>query len=205
MLEKLLGAIGDRRNVAGLFGAAAGLGLTFGGVIDAGWWAITGGLYAIGFLGVQILAPAPDGAFEPAAPVADLPNDLRRLAHRVGPQLPAPAQAHLANILAAVAGIEPKLREIDPNNPSVISVRQIMADYIPTTLTAYAALPPRVRATTRLGDGRTADAQITEQLALLEKQMDEVADNLSRGDLVALETQGRFLEEKFRATDLFAE
>jgi len=84
-------------------------------------------------------------------------------------------------------------------------VRQIMADYIPTTLRAYRALPPRVRSATRLGDGRTADEQITAQLALLETQMDRVADTLSRGDLEALDAQGRFLDEKFRAPDLFTQ
>jgi hypothetical protein len=202
MLDRLLTAIGDRRNVAGLIGAAAGLGLTFGHAIEAGWWAITGGLYAAGFLGTQIIAPPRAPATE-AAPLTELPADLRRIAEQLGPQLPAPARGHLANILAAVTGIEPKLRAIDPANPSVIAVRQIIADYIPTTLKAYAALPPRVRATARLNDGRTAEAQITDQLALLETQMDNVVDNLSRGDLDALQAQGRFLDEKFRSPDLF--
>lgn len=206
MIDRLLTTIDDRRNVAGMFGAAAGLGLTFGGVIDAGWWAITGGLYAAGFLGTQILAPPrADGPLWQSAPVADLPADLRRLAHDISPQLPAAAQRHLANILAAASGIEPKLRAIDPANPSVTAVRQILADYIPTTLTAYRGLPPRVRSAARLGDGRTADEQITAQLALLETQMDRVADTLSRGDLEALDAQGRFLDEKFRAPDLFTD
>jgi hypothetical protein len=206
MIERLLNTIGDRRNVAGMFGAAAGLGLTFGGVVEAGWWAITGGLYAAGFLGAQILAPPsrPPGPLWQSAPVADLPADLRRLALDVSPQLPDAAQRHLTNILAAASGIEPKLREIDPVNPSVTAVRQIMADYIPTTLNAYRELPPRVRSATRLNDGRTADEQITAQLALLETQMDRVADTLSRGDLDALEAQGRFLNEKFHAPDLFS-
>jgi hypothetical protein len=207
-MERLLSAIGDRRNVAGLVGAAAGLGLTFGGVIEAGWWAITGGLYAAGFLGTQIFAPPPPPASGPlwqSAPVADLPAELRRLARDVSPQLPDAAQRHLANILAAASGIEPKLREVDPANPSVTAVRQILADYIPTTLKAYRELPPRVRSATRLADGRTADEQITAQLALLETQMDRVADTLSRGDLDALDAQGRFLDEKFRAPDLFTD
>jgi hypothetical protein len=207
MMSGLLTLIGDRRNVAGLVGATAGLGLTFGGVIDAGWWAITGGLYAAGFLGTQILAPPKRiaGPLWQAAPVAALPADLRRLARDVSPQLPETAQRHLANILSAASGIEPKLREINPDNPSVTAVRQIMADYIPTTLRAYRELPPRVRSATRLNDGRTADEQITAQLALLETQMDRVADTLLRGDLDALEAQGRFLDEKFRAPNLFSE
>ncbi len=207
MIDRLLTLIGDRRNIAGMIGAAAGLGLTFGGVVEAGWWAITGGLYAAGFLGTQILAPPPRvaGPVWQAAPVADLPADLRRLARDVGPQLPDAAQHHLTNILAAVSGIEPKLREVDPSNPSVTAVRQIMADYIPTTLKAYRELPPRVRSTTRLNDGHTADEQITTQLALLETQMDRVVDTLSRGDLDALEAQGHFLDEKFRAPNLFTE
>ncbi len=201
-MDRLLMLVGDRRNVAGLIGAVAGLGLTFGGVIDAGWWAITAGLYAAGFLGTQLIAPPPPPALS-VAPVAELPADLRQLARRIGPQLPPTARAHLANILDAAAAIEPKLRSIDPANISVITVRQIMADYIPTTLSAYAALPPSVRSSSLLSDGRTADAQLTDQLALLEKQMDQVVDSLSRGDLLALETQGRFLEEKFASPDLF--
>jgi hypothetical protein len=207
MMERLLTAIGDRRNVAGMLGTAAGLGLTFGGVIEAGWWAITGGLYAAGFLGTQILAPPPrsTGPQRQAPAVAELPADLRRLARDIGPQLPEAAQRHLTNILAAASGIEPRLREIDPGHPSVTAVRQILADYIPTTLKAYRELPPRVRSATRMGDGRTAEEQITGQLALLETQMDRVADTLSRGDLDALEAQGRFLDEKFRAPDLFTD
>jgi hypothetical protein len=80
-----------------------------------------------------------------------------------------------------------------------------MADYIPTTLKAYRELPPRVRSATRLNDGRTADEQITAQLALLATQMDRVVDTLSRGDLVALEALGRFLDEKFHAPNLFTD
>lgn len=174
----------------------------FGGFIDVGWWAITAGLYVAGFLGVQLLSPPPPLVLGAAA-VAELPADLRRLARKLGAQLPNKAQLHLANILTAAAEIEPKLREIDPANPSVISVRQIMAVYIPTTLAAYAALPTGVRSTVKLNDGRTADAQITDQLAILEKQMNQVVENLSRGDLFALEAQGRFLEEKFSAPEIF--
>jgi len=204
MVDDVVSAIGDRRNVAGLIGAALGLGLTFGGVIDGGWWAITGGLYAAGFLGAQLLAPRFPTVLR-ATSVAELPDDLRRLARQLGPNLPEAAQRHLANILNAVTGIEPRLHAIDPASPSLLAVRQIMADYIPTTLKAYAALPPRVRSAARLSDGRTADEQIVAQLALLEEQMDRVADTLSRGDLEALDVQGRFLDEKFRTPDLFAE
>jgi hypothetical protein len=202
-LERLIDVIADRRNIAGLLGALAGLGLTFAGLIGTGWWAITAGLYAAGFLGAQLLAPPVPAALR-AVPVAELPEDLRRLAGKIAPQLPAEAQTHLANILTAATTIEPKLRAIDAANPSVTSVRQIMADYIPTTLTTYAALPARVRSTTKLADGRTADEQLTAQLALLEKQMNQVVENLSRGDLMALETQGRFLEEKFSSPELFS-
>ncbi|MDB5686921.1 MAG: hypothetical protein JWR77_1510 [Rhizorhabdus sp.] len=199
-MNRLLALIGDPRNVAGLTGAAAGLGLTFGGVIDSGWWAITAGLYAAGFLAMQIGLPAraPDLA---ALSVADLPDGLRRLARKLAPALPPAASAHLDNILSAVDAIEPRLREADPVALSMIPVRQIMGDYIPTTLTTYAALPARVRTRSRAGDGRTPEAQVTEQLGLLEQQMDQLVDNLSRGDLTALETQGRFLDTKFRAVD----
>jgi hypothetical protein len=207
MPERLLSAIGDRRNVAGLLGAGVGLGLTFGGLVDAGWWAITGGLYAAGFLASQILMPPKavtvDGG--QARSTDELIGDLRALAKQIGPQLPDQAQLHLTSLLAAVSGIAPKLRVLDPATPSLIAIRQCLADYIPTTLQAYAALPPRVRSAAALSDGRTAEAQITTQLALLGQQVDKMADTISRGDLEALEVQGRFLDEKFRTPDLFAD
>ena len=203
-MERLLALVGDRRNVAGLFGAAAGLGLTFGGLIDAGWWAITAGLYVAGFLAVQFAIPASAPFALQSVPLGELPADLRRLADKVGPQLPAQARLHLSGIVAAAAAIAPKLQAAGGTDLGMIPVRQIMGDYIPTTLSAYLALPARVRSTTKMDNGRTADDQLIDQLALLEKQMDQVVDNLSRGDLIALETQGRFLETKFSSPDVFS-
>ena len=202
-MDRLLALIGDRRCVAGLVGALVGLTLKFSGVIDSGWLAIVAGLFGAGFLAVHILAPPLPLALR-AVPVADLSASLRRLAARIGPQLPKPAQDHLAKILTAASAIEPKLRAIDPANPSVITVRQIMADYIPTTLEAYAALPVTVRSSAKLAGARSADDQLTDQLALLEKQMNGVVDTLSRGDLMTLEAQGRFLDEKFSSPEIFA-
>jgi hypothetical protein len=203
-LERPLQAIADRRNIAGLLGAAGGLLLMAGGIIDSGWLAITAGLYIAGFLGTHLIAPPPPVSLR-SMPVSELSADLRRLARKLSPQLPPPAQEHLANILLAADAIEPKLREIDPANLSLNSVRQILADYIPTTLTTYTALPTRVRTTTKLNDGRTADAQLTDQLALLEREMNQAVENLSKGDLLALEVQGRFLEEKFSLPEVFSD
>ena len=201
-MRQLLDLVADRRNVAGLVGALTGLGLTFGHVIGDYWLAITAGLYATGFLGAQLLAPAASEGDLSASPVAELPDDLRRLAARYGGALPPSARAHLDAILATATSIEPKLRAIDPANPSVIAVRQIMADYIPATLRQYAALPARVRETARLSSGATVDAHVSAQLALLDTQMAQVATNLSSGDLIALETQGRFLDAKFNPGEL---
>jgi hypothetical protein len=195
--------VGDRRFIAGLAGALLGLALKYLGIIDEGWLAIVIGLFAAGFLAAHILAPPVPEALR-AIPVAELPADLRRLARKLGPQLPPPAQDHLAHILAAAAAMEPRLRTIDAASPSVITVRQIMADYIPTTLRAYAALPLRFRSAPRTVGEPSADDQLTSQLALLEKQMNGLVDTLSRGDMMALEAQGRFLEEKFGSPEIFS-
>ena len=201
-MTRLLDLIADRRIVFGLFGAISGLALKYTGVIDGDWLLIDLGLFVTGALAVHVFAPPVPEALR-AVPVADLPADLRRLAIRLMPQLPPAAWVHLTQILSAAAAIEPKLRTIDPANPSVITVRQIMADYIPTTLNTYAALPTQLRKTTALGE-RSADEQLTAQLALLKTQMNGIVETLSRGDLVALEAQGRFLEQKFSAPELFA-
>jgi hypothetical protein len=202
LVRQALDVIADRRNIAGLLGATAGLGLTFGGVIESGWWAITGGLYVAGFLAGQIAVPARASAIG-EEPVAELPAELRRLATRVGPQLPVEARAHLQDILAAANSIETKLATIDPNSMDLEPIRKVLADYVPTTLRNYEALPTVLRTTAKGSDGRTPNAQITDQLGLLAQQMQAVIATLARGDLDALEAQGRFLQSRFATADPF--
>jgi hypothetical protein len=201
----LLDLIGDRRNVAGLIGAAGGLALTFGGVIGPGWWEITFGLYAAGFLGVQLIAPA-RAAVEGLAlpPVAGLPAALDRLAARVGPQLPAPARRQLDAILATAASIEDRLAAIDTSGIDATPVRQVLGDYVPNTLRAFERIPVPLRAR-RLPDGAPSpNDQITDQLTLLAGQMDAMVQSMAQGDLDAIQTQGRFLRDRFLTTDPFA-
>jgi len=203
-----LQAVSDRRNVAGLIGAATGLGLLYGGIIEAGWLAITAGLYGAGFLAVQIVAPPsePPPLANPgvATSAADLPDALRRLADRVGPDLPATARNHLASILATASSIQDRLAEMDAKGIDATPFRQLLADYVPETLRAYERVPRALRGKVRGASGKTPDQQIDEQLDLLAEQMEKLVEVLAQGDLDAIETQSRFLQARFTTAEPFA-
>ncbi|HMI19777.1 MAG TPA: hypothetical protein VK533_09550 [Sphingomonas sp.] len=205
--QRLFQAISDRRNVAGLVGAATGLGLMYGGVIEAGWLAITAGLYGAGFLAVQIAAPPSDfprlANGGPVTSAADLPDALRRLAGRVGPDLPPAARKHLDSILVTATSIQGRLAEMDAKGIDATPFQQLLAGYVPDTLRAYERVPAALRAKVRGASGKTPDQQIDEQLGLLADQMEKLVEVLAQGDMDAIETQTRFLQARFATAEPF--
>jgi hypothetical protein len=208
LADRILRAVADRRNVAGLVGAATGLGLMYGGVIEAGWLAITAGLYGAGFLAVQIAAPPPAPLQlsnpGPAISAGDLPDALRRLAGRVGPDLPATARKHLDAILTTAISIQDRLQEMDAKGIDATPFRQLLADYVPETLRAYERVPRALRGKVRGASGKTPDQQIDAQLGLLAEEMEKLVEVLAQGDLDAIETQSCFLQSRFSTAEPFA-
>jgi hypothetical protein len=87
-----------------------------------------------------------------------------------------------------------------PFSQSLHIVRQTAADYLPRTIDAYLALPgdtdPVVPTT-----GKTALAELREQLHLLDAKLDDITLDLQQQDLDRMSANRRFLEERFGAED----
>lgn len=191
------------RNIVGCLVALAGPVLLFSGVIRDFWLPITAGMYAIGFFAT----PSPrliDTDLTQSLSVEELTARLDALLGRVRPALPAASVSRLERIRSAIHEVLPRLMASTAGSDDLYTVRETVLHYLPETLSNYLALPPLFRTTRVVRDKKTAQDLLVEQLTVLDEQLQQVVDNVSRGDVAALLANGRFLEAKFKHTDFLA-
>jgi hypothetical protein len=158
--------------------------------------------------------PAPAvGASATAGPVAERP----RLLENGDPRTRAEVLAVLDRLVANVLGWVPEtdvasLRRIrdsaalalpttdaplDLTDHDTWLLRAICIDYVPGALDHYIALPSDL-ASEPLLDGRSARQVLDEQLALIERRLDEMAARSYRREAGGLLTHARFVAESLR-------
>ncbi len=76
-------------------------------------------------------------------------------------------------------------------------VERTKAEYLPSTLDAYLALPREYDDRAVAPDGRTGLQVLRDQLDLLDGKLDEIADDVQRQNVDRLLANERFLEEHF--------
>lgn len=84
---------------------------------------------------------------------------------------------------------------------AVISVRNTLEDYLPTTLQRYLAIPEDARLTAR-ATGRNPADSLADQIFALQTAAAGVLTGSQDQDVDALMTQGAFLSTKFDGSDL---
>jgi hypothetical protein len=100
--------------------------------------------------------------------------------------------------------LRPLLRYIEERSAQAEELRNltaIISDYLPRALGDYLALPPQYA--DRPGITGTAPSDdLIRQLALLDEGVNELQDLVYTGDAAKLAVQARFLDAKFRRSDL---
>ena len=71
-----------------------------------------------------------------------------------------------------------------------------MSVHLPGLVDRYLNVPPEYRAEAD-GEGLTVDQRLIEGLAAARTALDEISQDLARGDLAAFETQGRFIKSRY--------
>jgi len=177
-----------------------GLGLFFGGVIDAYWWAIVAGLYGAGVLAwprSRLAELAEQAELSPEM----LAQQVRKLVDSVARGLPKEAVEILGNIETTLGELLPRLHEL--RDRGIISAKdsfvvlETVRRYLPDTLAAYLRLPKFYAQMQALSDGRTASQQLADQLRMLDTSLKDVAKSAYAGDAETLVTNGQFLETRF--------
>jgi hypothetical protein len=163
-----------------------------------------GFLAAIGLaIGVAALLLV-GGRKEIAAPnvTPDLPNGqmVQRFdsyLFRARRALPAPAQAELDQLSAALPALRQTLERVPELDPSAQDARRLMSSHLPGLIDRYLHVPPPYR-NERDGEGVSVDQRLVEALSAGRQALTEISEKLARADLAAFETQGRFIQSRYK-------
>jgi hypothetical protein len=147
--------------------------------------------------------PPPDGLDDqdrPEALNAKIAEQVRFLNRHSG-QLPAVAMVHarqLTDTLAAIVATS-ETRPLDIY--AILTVRNSLHDYLPTTIARYLAVPEAQREAPD-PSGLTPTASLHDQIDSMLSAALNVLEAAQRQDVDALLTQGAFLTTKFSGSDL---
>ena len=130
------------------------------------------------------------------AELAHLPGDAEDwlLERRDG--LPLDCRPQLDRIFQRLGDLQPHLAALDSHSTPAWEARRLLGDHLPRLILAFEAIPatareedPEVRAGLRSGLETLADA------------LDQLCREVCRDPLMTFETQGRFLESRYRGED----
>lgn len=115
------------------------------------------------------------------------------------PALPHACASLIDSISFRLDELAPQLSTMDAREPAADAVRRLLATDLPALVGGYQAVPASLRS--RVGtSGRSADAQLIDGLGVIDGEMRRMSEQLARGSLDELATQGRFLETKYEGS-----
>jgi hypothetical protein len=192
--------LGSTKNIAGCAGAIGGLALFFAGIVAPPLWpVVVAGLYGVGAL----VAPGERSVdLRSDVDPKDLGKSLERLLRQIHDRVPRDIERKVQGIAATIQGVLPRTGQLPPGSQELFILQRTVSDYLPTSLESFMNLPRAYAAVHPLKGTKTAQQVLSDQLDLLQTQMDEVADAAAKSDADRLLAQGRFLEDRFGRSDL---
>jgi hypothetical protein len=114
--------------------------------------------------------------------------------------LPGPAARQADAISAQLPLLESRLAELDPLDPLAQDARRLMGKHLPELLDRYESVPRPYRRE-RDGEGLTVDERLAASLGAANEALGEIGSKLARQSRDAFETQGRFIESRYKDPD----
>jgi hypothetical protein len=132
----------------------------------------------------------------------DMPNQavvqrLETLLSRKRATLPAAAARRIDAIGAQLPLLESRLGETQLLDPLAQDARRLMGKHLPELIERYERVPPAYRGE-RDGEGMTVDERLVAGLDAAGVALDDLGRKLAHEDMQAFETQGRFIESRYR-------
>ena len=199
---RMAGSLGKRLGAGGL----ALLGLIVATIVFSQLVGPIGlvGLFVVVLLTLGILAFFTLSGGEPKRveyseelPTRRVVQNLESLLVRERRALPAPAARRVDAISASLPLLESRLSEIDPLDPLAQDARRLMGKHLPELIQRYERVPAAYRAE-RDGEGLTLDERLVSGLDAAKTALDEIGAKLAQSDRKAFETQGRFIESRYK-------
>ena len=162
-----------------------------------------GFLAAVGLAIGIAAAIAFSGGREIARPevTPDLPNGAMverfdSYIYRTRAALPAPAQAEIDQLSAALPPLRKTLERLPTLDPSAQDARRLLSIHLPGLIDRYLHVPPAYRGQ-QDGEGITVDQRLVEALGAGRLALAEINETLAKADMMAFETQGRFIKSRY--------
>jgi len=187
--------------VAGISIAAIGIGL----IVPIGMFGFLAAVgLAIAIAAVLLFSGTREIAVPNVAP--DLPNGemVQRFdsyIFRARRALPAPAQSEIDLLSQRLQPLKETLSRVDQLDPDAQDARRLMSSHLPGLIDRYLHVPASYRASAD-GEGVSVDQRLVDALAAGRTALDEISAKLARNDLAAFETQGRFIETRYKDDNL---
>jgi len=130
------------------------------------------------------------------AELAELPGDAEDwlLARREG--LPLDSRPLLDRIFQRLGDLQPNLATLAPHSSAAWEARRLLGDHLPRLILAWEAIP---------ASAREEDPEVRERLhaglETLADALDQLCREVCRNPLMSFETEGRFLESRYRGED----
>ena len=110
--------------------------------------------------------------------------------------LPAPAQAEVDRISAALPALRQTLERVPTLDANAQDARRLMSVHLPGLIDRYLHVPNAYRKEVD-GENKNVDQRLVEALAAGREALSDVSEKLARADLAAFETQGRFIQSRY--------
>jgi hypothetical protein len=157
-------------------------------------------LASIGIVMMPGAEPFPDAAALPTAALAQLPLKTESWLASQRPMLPAPAQRLADDIGVRLETLAPQLQTLNENEPAAAAIRRLIADELPELVRGYGRVPENLRRANT--DGLIPEKQLVDGLSVVDSELARMSEQLARGDLEKLATQGKYLELKYQGDPL---
>ena len=177
--------------------ATIGLGLVVDGIGLAGLFIVAMLTLAI-LVGFSVWPMEPKRVpYDEKVPTRTVVQQLESLLVRRRSALPAPAARRVDAISAQLPLLESRLGEIDALDPLAQDARRLMGKHLPELIDRYERIPNASRHE-RDGEGLTVDERLVASLDAAKNALDDIGSKLTHGDRQAFETQGRFIESRYK-------
>ena len=173
--------------------------LGIGGTLAVGLMLMLAVLFVV-MLPTSKRVRVPDVKTLTSTPLPQLPSRTKAWLDGQRLALPAPARTLADGIGIRLAALEPQLATLDEREPAAAAVRRLIGDELPELIKGYQSVPPALRKTDT--DGFVPERQLTDGLAVVDSELARMSEQLARGDLHKLATQGKYLELKYSGGDV---
>lgn len=111
------------------------------------------------------------------------------------PALPAPAVQLLEGIGTRLDQLAPQLQRLDDKEPAAREVRKLVGEHLPDLVNGYKRIPENLKR--QDNKGKTPEEQLINGLKLIDREIETVTGQISRGELDKLAIKDRYLELKY--------